>query len=512
MGLSFDTLYQGKLCGTTWAEAQDNPSNGEYTISCFQKFFDLKEIGLKKARAKSTYLFDGDGRPVSITCQAEGQEEKTITINHNSLNYGKNDIPLEEPLDFATESNMAPLLVLWWKRFHDNHEGNFKTLSVGSGAVFDFSLKRDGSDFQDSFGQTYHLDKNGQITEITKEASDFKIVRSERKLPNWKFKVGANNRKYLAPSYLNIEDVLLKADGKEIEATIARPESIEPKAVAVFIGGTGIYGRHGLTPQIDIGYHQLLDGLARLGIASVRYEKFDRNVSNAAEADGSIDFGTLCLDAERWLDWLDEQEWATGLPRILIGHSMGGMISLAIENRRQDLQACVLLTTPGRSMEEIIEQQINWQKDHSTLSTEAKAENERMRKALLDALEVEEEWTEENVDPRLLPIKHKKRFLKSSIHLDPCEFMKTGKNPVLILQGTKDVQVFMEDAENLYNSAIEAGRDVELIKAEGLDHLLKKNSGEGLEALAAYKDRRRRVPVAIIRKLEKSISRMLNLQ
>ncbi|HEB79223.1 MAG TPA: alpha/beta fold hydrolase, partial [Rhodospirillales bacterium] len=259
----------------------------------------------------------------------------------------------------------------------------------------------------------------------------------------------------------------------------------------------------------DIGYHQLLDDLARQGIATVRYEKFDQRASNPVEAEGAIDFPTLCRDAERWLEWLDGPSWADDLPRFLIGHSMGGTVALSLSAEHSEISTCLLLSAPGRPLRQVIDSQAAWNQEHAPSSNEANAEAQRMRRALLDALALDGEWTEDNVDKKLLPMKHKRRFLKSVIHIDPCDFVSQASCPLIVVRGTADVQVFAEDADLLLDAAERAGRPVEFIEAEDLDHLLKRNRKTGLDALAAYRDRRRRIPIALIRRIAKAVGSVI---
>ncbi len=505
MERSYDIHYQDTLCGTAWARMIDGSDDGELRIECFVRFRNVPAIGLKKARTKSLHRLTADGRPRHVEIQGDNGDSLEITLTDQAMNYGKHDIPLDRPVEFAMESIMTPLFAIWWEGIKGRETGSFRRLSCENGAIVDYELAMKGGNLVSSLEETFVLDAQGEIAEVRQKASDFIIRRGKRPFPKRTFTVRKALQEYRAPEDILVEDTLIVDEGKEVEATVARPIEGGVQAIAVFIGGAGNYGRHGIKPNIDIGTHQLLDDLARLGIASVRYEKFDRRVSNAVEAERSTDFDTLVRDTERCLTWLDGQSWADGLVRILIGHSMGGTVALAVSAGNPDIALCVLLNAPGRPLTEIFAEQIAWQQQHDPASDETEAEAMLLHQALLDALSLDGEWTAENVDKRLLSLAHKRRFLKSVIHMNPSDLVSRGTCPLVVVQGTKDVQVSREDASLLRDAAQAADRPIQLIEADGLDHHLKRNKGTGIAALAAYRDRRRRIPIAFIRKLADEI-------
>lgn len=505
MERSYDIYFQDTLCGTAWARTLDRGDAGEIRIECFLRFRDVPAIGLKMARKKSLHTLTADGHPRHVEIQGDNGDALEITVSDQTMNFGKGDIPLDRPVEFAMESNVIPLFAIWWEGIKGRETGTFRRLLCESGVLIDYELTMKDGNLVSSLEETFVLDGQGEIAEVRLKASDFSVRRGKSRFPKRTFTMPDGKPEYHAPTDILVEDTLIIEADKEVEATVARPLQGAVHAVAVFIGGTGIYGRHGFTPNIDIGTHQLLDDLARQGIASVRYEKFDRRVSNAVEADGAIDFDTLAGDAERWVNWLDGQSWADGLPRILIGHSMGGTLALAVAAGNPDIAACVLLNAPGRPLIEIIAQQIDWHQTHNPASDEAEAEARQLHQELLDALALDGEWTAENVDRRLLAVQHQRRFLKSVIHMDPTDFVPRSTCPLVVVQGTRDVQVSWEDACLLRDAAQAADRPVRLIEAHGLDHLLKRNKETGMGALAAYRDRRRRIPIAFIRDLAEAI-------
>jgi len=63
------------------------------------------------------------------------------------------------------------------------------------------------------------------------------------------------------------------------------------------------------------------------------------------------------------------------------------------------------------------------------------------------------------------------------------------------------------DARRLFDAA---SLPAQLIEKTELDHLLMRNRKDGLAAIKAYRDRRRRIPVLLIRRLAQAIKEMIS--
>ena len=135
MKRTYDIYFRETLCGTAWARTVDGGEGTEIRIECFLKYRDVPEIGLRRARAKSLHVFSADGRPRRIEMSDDRGNSGEITLSDVAVNYGEKDIPLDRPVDFALESNMVPLLAIWWEEIKGRATGTFRTLISGSGAL-----------------------------------------------------------------------------------------------------------------------------------------------------------------------------------------------------------------------------------------------------------------------------------------------------------------------------------------------------------------------------------------
>lgn len=483
--LAYDIRFKGTLCGTSWARLLPG---SEPAIECFQRMADLPAIGLRKSQKHSIHRFDLAGRPLG------GFIEDS---RGNRVEFGP-----RQDVDLVLEANMFPLTVIALELFLGHKGGCYRARLPETGEVIQYEIQTKADTLQSSLGERFIFGQDGYVSEIEFPTSEFTVSRSLRRLPSWKSTPPTSSRSYEPPSDLLVETITI--DG--IDATCARPEvSGKTRAAAVFVGGTGVYDRHGLTARGDLGYHQILDGLARFGIASVRYQKFDPACANIAEAEERLDFKALCSGAGRWLDWLAHQDWSRDLPKILIGHSLGGLVGLALAAYRHDISCLVLLSTPGQPFRRVIEMQNDWMQTQLGLSEASISDSQALRTALLAALEQEVAWDRETVDGRLLPWRRQHRLFRSILDLDPCDLARRGRCPLVIVQGGNDIQVPPHDAYLLRHSARSAGRTVTLLEYRDLDHLLKRNRAVGMAALGGYFDRRRKVPVSLVRELASNL-------
>jgi fermentation-respiration switch protein FrsA (DUF1100 family) len=89
--------------------------------------------------------------------------------------------------------------------------------------------------------------------------------------------------------------------------------------------------------------------------------------------------------------------------------------------------------------------------------------------------------------PALLPLSNPlmQDFLIGEFSLDPAKLIETYRNPILIMQGERDIQVSMSDAERLKRAAPAA----KLVLLRDTNHVLKTvTSADWAANAAAYSD------------------------
>jgi pimeloyl-ACP methyl ester carboxylesterase len=261
----------------------------------------------------------------------------------------------------------------------------------------------------------------------------------------------------------------------ELFGSLLLPKSDKPVPVVLIISGSGPTDRDGNNP--DGGRNDSLKRLAwvlaKHNIASVRYDKRGVAASLAATPDERN------LSVEAYV--ADAQAWARKLkadprfgPLILLGHSEGAMIAtLAAPNA--EAAALISLSGTARPIDQVLREQLA----RSLPPALMLRSNE-----LLDSLKAGH--TDDDVPQPLQVIFRPsvQPYLISLFRQDPAKAFAQLKMPALIVQGSNDIQVGVDDAKLLKA----AKPDAELVVIEGMNHVMRIVHNDMKRQLASYKD------------------------
>jgi hypothetical protein len=271
-------------------------------------------------------------------------------------------------------------------------------------------------------------------------------------------------------------------DGVFLSGSLLVPEGA--KSVVLILAGSGPTDRNGNSPLLEGRNDCLLmiaRGLAESGIASLRVDK--RGIAASAWPgfrEEDISFDTFVSDAVSWIRYLKGDGRFSHL--FVLGHSEGGLVAtLAAEKERVDGE--IVVATLGETYQKTLLGQL------SGLPQPLLEQAER----IVGALEAGNHVTQ--VPAELAPIFRPsvQPFLISAFRYDPAKELSKVDAPVLIVQGDRDLQVSVDQAERLYRTRMAAGdgepqRDTSLIVVHGMNHVMKEVP-EGREAnIAAYGD------------------------
>jgi alpha-beta hydrolase superfamily lysophospholipase len=204
----------------------------------------------------------------------------------------------------------------------------------------------------------------------------------------------------------------------------------------------------------------LAEALQKHGVASVRFDK--RGVGASAEAgadETQLRFEDYIDDVQRWIDLLADEKKYSKI--IVAGHSEGSLIGMIACHQSGKAAGFISLCGAGRPIDELILEQMK-----------------RQPKSLQESMAfLLREWkqgkTVENVPPELMAIARPslQPYMMSWIKYDPCVEVKKLAIPMMIVQGTTDIQVSLVDADNLAEANPEAKKTI----IKNMDHLLKNN-------------------------------------
>jgi pimeloyl-ACP methyl ester carboxylesterase len=263
-----------------------------------------------------------------------------------------------------------------------------------------------------------------------------------------------------------------------------------PVPVAVIIAGSGPTDRNGnshLGPGMvyrNNTLSQLAWRLAEQGIASLRYDKrvlpasmvpFDTTRENAlAEYQKYTEFDNFAGDAAAAVRSLERDPRFSRV--VLVGHSEGAGLAIRAANGGAPVDGVVLLAGLGRPFLTVLRAQLVVQFDSAAMLVYDSAMARFLRGDPTGPVP-------RGLEPLFAPAH--RSYMRTSSEYDPAAEVARLKVPVLIVQGTTDIQVSVEDARLMQ----QARPDATLIVIEGANHVFKPVTGRSQAAqLPSYTD------------------------
>jgi alpha-beta hydrolase superfamily lysophospholipase len=214
----------------------------------------------------------------------------------------------------------------------------------------------------------------------------------------------------------------------------------------------------------------LAQDLAQAGTASFRYDKriFTLLKQNALQED-KLRFDDFIEDAVNVINYFKDKNTFSKL--YVLGHSQGALVGL-MAALQSPVDGYISLAGAGQSIDQIIINQIG-------------AQMPRLKEETKTALAtLKEKGKVKDFNPALTSLlRHSVQpFMASWMKYDPVQEIAKIKAPVLILNGTKDLQVDVQEAQILKTAAPQA----QLHIIENMNHVLKTVSGSDLENSKTY--------------------------
>ena len=260
-----------------------------------------------------------------------------------------------------------------------------------------------------------------------------------------------------------------------VERQLAAPGPLAPLAgtlldagkgapVVVIIPGSGPTDRDGNNPLgvAAASYRLLAEVLAKNGITTVRIDKRGMFGSKAAIANANeVTIADYAADAHAWAK---AARAATGVKCVwLLGHSEGSLVALVAGQDRRNLCGVISISGVGRKFGTVIRDQLT--------SNPANAPILAPALAALDSLEKGQRVDGNTLPAPLQPLfgEAVQPYLIDLMAQDPARLAASLKLPLLIVQGERDLQVRVEDAQAL----AAAQRKSRLVLVPGVNHVLK---------------------------------------
>ena len=262
-----------------------------------------------------------------------------------------------------------------------------------------------------------------------------------------------------------------------LRGSIMLPFALGKFPLVVLISGSGPTDRDGNSlglPGKNNALGMLAQALAERGIASVRYDKRGVAASaRAATSEEDLRFEMYADDAAAWVrKFRTDKRFST---IIIAGHSEGAMLGI-LATQRAPADGYISIAGIARPADAVL---------HDQLAAGLPKPVADQADAILASLAVGKTVPV----PRDMPLSAVFRasvqpYMISWFKWDPAAELAKVKVPVLILQGTTDIQVAVAEADSLQKAAPTAT----LVKVEGMNHVLKGVVGDQATQLRSYSD------------------------
>lgn len=259
-----------------------------------------------------------------------------------------------------------------------------------------------------------------------------------------------------------------------LHGTLELPTGKGPFPVVLIIAGSGPVDRDGNAAQLGLNtdcYKLLAKALAQDGIASLRYDKRGAGEDMLlALPESQLRFGAYIEDAVEWGKQLREDKRFSTLT--IIGHSEGSLIGI-IAARKIPADGYVSIAGAGEPVQDVLRTQ---------LKPKLPPDLYQQAESIIDSLEQGKTVAQVPVFLNELFRPSVQPYLISWFKYNPAKEISELKVPALIIQGERDLQVSVSDAENLKK----ADPSAKLVLIPSMNHVLKDvDSGQGAN-LATY--------------------------
>ena len=258
-----------------------------------------------------------------------------------------------------------------------------------------------------------------------------------------------DKRIWLAPSYGNWDELVeidtVVGDKNALLAKWTQPLTNNKEFIVVFVHGSGPNDMDGSLGPNKI-FKDLAYGLANNGISSLRYNKRTYDY----RSDLATKQNELTIDMEVVDDAKDALHLAKGLGYtkvILIGHSLGGHMAPKIA-KDETINGVITLAGNSSPLVNLIVPQFEYLLANDPSS--------QITSFMVDAMKsqvkkVNDKNYDENTNAYQLPLNLSGVYWKSLEGYYPAKVSKKQKVPYLILNGSRDYQVTIQEANNWKN-------------------------------------------------------------
>lgn len=267
------------------------------------------------------------------------------------------------------------------------------------------------------------------------------------------------------------EEKIIVGKGTEfpLNGILTLPENLEkPVPAVVFVHGSGSSNMDEKVMKLT-PFKDLAEGLGKHGIASIRYDK-----RSFAHGRKMLKKGSLTVREEVIEDAVLASEMLKNDPRIdsekvfIIGHSMGAMLAPRIDFEGGNFKGLVLMAGTLDTLEEVLFRQLEEMKNGKSkiMAWVASAQDKKFRKSFENLYEISDEEAKKRKYAGGVDLYY---FKEMGLHR-AADYLEKTEKPVLVMQGSRDLQVNVERDFGGYKRAFGKKDNFSFRLYEGLNH------------------------------------------
>lgn len=268
---------------------------------------------------------------------------------------------------------------------------------------------------------------------------------------------------------------------KHIDGTLLSPNNVKKPNLAIIIAGSGPTDRDGNQNFLkNNSLKKLAVNLTNNNIATYRYDKRIVKQLKSNNLDKNIIFDHFVTDAKSVIDYFKSTKNFNKI--YVIGHSQGSLVGMLAAKDRAD--GFISLAGAGQSIDQVIIEQVNKTAPNFTEDT----------KRIFKTLKEGKTTTDYPMALSSIFNIEIQKFMINWMKYNPTEVLSTLNIPILVINGTKDLQVSETEAKLLK----EANKDATLKIIENMNHVLVTIEGDDLENSKSYAETQRPIAEGLI--------------
>ncbi len=266
---------------------------------------------------------------------------------------------------------------------------------------------------------------------------------------------------------------VLTTPSGDLYGSLLVPVGDSSRTAVILVSGSGPTDRNGNQTFLrNNSLRMLAKELAQRNVTSLRFDKRGVGASRAAlAAECEICIEDYVNDLKLWVNYIKRDGRFKRI--VLAGHSEGAQIAMAAIVGGAKVDAFVSIAGPGRALDQILKEQLA--KQPQTIRDKAYVIIDSLKNGhnVIDVPIYLTSIFRHSVQP----------YIKSQMKFNPQTLIAKIKIPTLIMQGDRDIQITLNDANLLH--AANPKTQVQILA--GMNHVLKYcNTMRRDEQLATY--------------------------